>query len=267
MHPVRRAFGVSLLLATLIAPSARAAVPDWSGEWEVVGFKVGASGETETPVPDLIRDFGTPPPYTPEEEAKFQARLKSFGEARAARSAKDTCVFGFPEDMFFFAPQYFEVLNTPHETVIIHSGLEMRHIYTDGRAQQSQDELWPTHWGSSIGHWEGQTLVIDTVSVGGNMLADVLKPDENLVFISNSGVGFFRVLAILDDQAHYLERLHLVSPGLLEDEMTITDPSQFTGQWKLTRRYQHVKGVSWMVHEDCEGNDRNPIIDGKFTLK
>jgi hypothetical protein len=49
--------------------------------------------------------------------------------------------------------------------------------------------------------------------------------------------------------------------------MTITDPTQFSGPWKLTRRYQHVRGVNRMIHEDCEGNDRNPIINGKFTLK
>jgi hypothetical protein len=262
MRQVRRAFGVSLLLAALSAPSAYAALPDWSGEWEVIGLKLGASGVIETPGADLIREFGTPPPYTPVEEAKFQAHLKALPEA----SDKKSCIFGFPEGMFFLPVQYFEVLITPQETLIVHSGLEIRHIYTDGRGQPPRDELFPTHWGSSVGRWEEQTLVIDTVSAGGNLMADILKPDENLVFIGANQIGFLP-LAILDDQADYVERMRMVSPGVLEDQMTITDPTQFTGPWKVTRRFQHVKGVTRMVHEDCEGNDRNPVVNGKFTLK
>ena len=132
------------------------------------------------------------------------------------------------------------------------------------RTQPSRDELWPTHWGSSVGHWEGNTLVVDTISAGDNFGASVLKPTENLVWILAPGP---KVLAILDDQAHYVERIHMVDPGTLEDQMTIYDSTQFVEPWTLTRHYQHVKGISRMIHEDCEGNDRNPIVNGKFTLK
>jgi hypothetical protein len=253
-------------LAVLIAPAAQAALPDWSGEWEVVGLKAGASGVIETPIPDLIRDFGTPPPYTPEEQARFQARLKAFGAAAAAAGVtKGSCIFGFPTNMLF-PVQYFETMITPQETLIVHSGLEIRHIYTDGHGQTPRDELFPTHWGSSVGHWIGQTLVVETVSAGGNIESEILKPGENLIYIANAA-DFFQVLAILDDHAHYVERIKMLSPGLLEDQMTIYDPTQFTGPWKLTRRYQHVKGVTRMVHEDCDGNDRNPIVNGQYTLK
>jgi hypothetical protein len=266
MYQVRRAFRVSLLLAALSGPSAQAALPNWSGLWEVVGLKSGASGVIETPIPDLIRDFGTPPPYIPDEQARFQAHLKAFGEAiAAAGDTKGSCIFGFPINMLF-PVQYFEALITTRETLIVHSGLEIRHIYTDGRGQPPSDEQFPTHWGSSVGRWEGQTLVVDTISAGGNFAAKVLKPGENLIYIANAS-GFAQVLAILDDRAHYVERIRMVSPGLLEDQMTITDPTQFTGPWKLIRRYQHVKGITRMVHEDCDGNDRNPVVNGKFTLK
>ena len=48
---------------------------------------------------------------------------------------------------------------------MIVAGREIRHIYTDGRPHPSADEIWPTPWGDSIGHWEGETLVVDTIAV------------------------------------------------------------------------------------------------------
>ena len=255
MRQVHRAVGVSLLLAAFSATSAQAALPEWPGEWEVVGLKAGASGVVETPVPDIIRDFGGNPPFTPEAAAKFQAFLKALESQD--NPVHQTCTFGFPTIMLE-SPLYFEVLITPHETVMIFSGREIRHIYTDGRAQPPADELFPTHWGSSVGHWDGQTLVIDTLATGENI-------GGNLVFIWNAA-DFFRPLALLSEQTHYVERIRMLSAGLLEDQMTIYD-SQFAKPWRITHRYQHVRGVTRMIHEDCEGNDRNPIVNGKWTLK
>src|SRR4029077_545011 len=157
MYGVRRGCVIFLVLVALNAPSANAALPNWSGEWEVVGIKEGASGVLETPIPDIMRKFGGHPPYTPEAEAKFQAYLRGL-PPYAARQARDVCIWGFPTIMLE-SPSYFEVLITPQETAMIFSGREVRHIYTDGRAQPPADELWPTPWGSSVGHWEGQTLV------------------------------------------------------------------------------------------------------------
>jgi hypothetical protein len=265
MNPLRTGIVVGLAVAALSPLSAQAALPDWSGLWEGVGLVPAASGGFATPVSDIIRDFGSLPPYTPAEGAKFQAHVRAFeADFYSDRNPlKPLCIFGFPTNMLF-PIQYFEILVTPKETAIIHSGIEMRHIYTDGRAQPPRDELWPTHWGSSVGRWEGNTLVVDTIGAGDNFGANVLKPAENLVWILAPGP---KVLAILDDQAHYVERFHMVGAGILEDQMTIYDPTQFVEPWRLTRRYQHVKGVSRMIHEDCEGNDRNPIVNGKFTLK
>jgi hypothetical protein len=264
MNQLCRGFVALLVIAALSRP-AQAAQPNWSGLWEGVGLQPAASGGFATPVPDIIRDFGSPPPYTPAEELKFRARLKAFdAEFYSDRNPlKPLCIFGFPTNMLF-PTQYFEILVTARETAIIHSGIEIRHIYTDGRAQPPRDELWPTHWGSSVGHWEGNTLIVATVGAGGNFAANVLKPGENLVWILAPGP---QILAILDDEAHYVERIRMAEPGVLEDQMTIYDSTQFMKPWKLTRRYQHVKGVSRMVHEDCEGNDRNPIVNGRFTLK
>ena len=86
---------------------------------------------------------------------------------------------------------------------------ETRHIYTDGRKFPPEDELWPTLLGRSIGHWEqtkeGQTLVVETISVRTGIWAD-LTP------------------AMLSGQEKLLERIRQVDANTIEDQMTITDP-------------------------------------------
>ena len=58
----------------------------------------------------------------------------------------------------------FEVLIQPKLTVMIFSNHEVRHIYTDGRRHPGADELWPTPEGDSIGHWQNDTLIVDTIA-------------------------------------------------------------------------------------------------------
>jgi hypothetical protein len=58
----------------------------------------------------------------------------------------------------------------------------------------------------------------------------------------------------------------MLDNGLLENRMTITDPANLTEPWRMTRTYRRETHIDRMVHEDCEGEERNPIVDGKFTL-
>ncbi len=57
----------------------------------------------------------------------------------------------------------FQVAVTPEETLFLFEYGEVRHIYTDGRSHPGKDDLWPTPMGDSIGRWQGETLVIDTL--------------------------------------------------------------------------------------------------------
>jgi hypothetical protein len=58
----------------------------------------------------------------------------------------------------------------------------------------------------------------------------------------------------------------MVDPDHLENEMTIIDPRVFTKPWQLKSRYSRVKTLNRMIHEDCEGEERNPIVDGQYTF-
>jgi hypothetical protein len=204
----------SLMLFAASASSVWAGVPDWSGLWEVDGLAVGSSGVVETPVPAILSEFGQTPPYTQEGATKFQAFLKDTLPQFTAVPHK-LCTVGFPWVMLE-SPLVFEVLNTPQETAMVFSNREARHIHTDGRPQPPADELFPTHWGSSVGRWEGDSLVVETIS-----------SDARAIFIDNA-VDFVQVLALPSDQTRYVERLRRVAKDALEDQMTIYDPKQFT---------------------------------------
>ncbi len=60
--------------------------------------------------------------------------------------------------------------------------------------------------------------------------------------------------------------MRLVSPDVLEDEMTIEDPVALTRPWTVRIRYRRVTDLGRMTNDDCTENDRNPVVDGKLTV-
>jgi hypothetical protein len=255
MRPWRLLVGITLLAGSASAwgasgnqrPGPLRTLPDWSGLWEVVGVTPDATGETVESEADLRAHFFVHPPYNSEWEARFQAAH--------SRTPDDQikCTWGVPM-LMLESPLMFEVLNTPKETAMIFSGREIRHIYTDGRAHLASEKIFPTHWGDSIGHWKGRTLVIDTIAV-----------DLPTIFFWGPSGG--ELMGIFSGEVHYSERVRMIGKDLLEDELSIIDPVALTAPWKLTHQYHRVTSIDRMIHEDCEGNDRNPVVNGKFTLK
>jgi hypothetical protein len=132
--------------------------------------------------------------------------------------------------------------------VFLYEDGNVRHIYTDGRKHPTKDDLWPTERGDSNGHWEGTTLVIDTIAV---------TPGPILPF------SFFPS-ADLSEQAHFTERVRLVEPNTLQDDLTIDDPLHFVHPWQLSIQWKRID-LDRMLPMDCE-NDRNPVVNGKMTI-
>jgi hypothetical protein len=103
MKQFRRGLVASLVLIASSPVPALAALRNWSGLWESPDLRPAASGSFSTPVADIIRNFGSLPPYTPTENANFQAHVKAFeGEFYSDRNPlKPLCIFGFPVNMLF----------------------------------------------------------------------------------------------------------------------------------------------------------------------
>ncbi len=159
---------------------------------------------------------------------------------------------GFPVVMDSPTPDgMFQALVTPEETLLLFRDGDVRHIYTDGRAHPQPQDLWPTDMGDSIGRWEGNTLVIDTIE----------RKAGPLLPVNVSGVS-----ADLSEQAHFTERLRMLDRNTMQDDLTIDDPLRFSHPWQVSLRYRRVVNVDRMIASNCTENDRNPIVDGKVTI-
>jgi hypothetical protein len=258
---------LALAVACVATTGVSAQLPDWSGQWENVGAIPSPDGGFYQSLDQVLKEMQWAPPLTPEAQAavsKVVAGQRKAMEAMRAGidpgGAVRACTFGYPT-LMIESPLMFEILPTPKETALIFSSREIRHVYTDGRAHPGKDDLWPTRWGDSIGHWEGDTLVIDTIAV-----KSAFPGRDGVSVNAFGGIEDMQTVAMLSPDARFVERIRMVDKDHLEDQMTIIDPANLTAPWHLSRTYQRVTNIHRMVYEDCEGEERNPIVDGKFTL-
>ena len=147
------------------------------------------------------------------------------------------------------SPAIFEWRITPEETTIVDTINGIRHIYTDGRSHPPADEIWQTKAGDSIGHWEGDTLVVDTVAI---------KPDVLLTP---------QLMLKMSDQLHFVELVGVDQAEALDDAFTLEDPVALTKPFEITFVFKRVKDATRMIDEtECDQTtDRNPIVNGRFT--
>jgi len=232
-----RFIAAGLLLA---AAPLRAEPEDWNGVWfteqgagtQISGFLSADDSHRATQLPLLDRNA----PWTPEARALLESRL-----AQGAISKSDG--WGYPMMMMTLTPLEFVV--TPQQTLIFTVYRDVRRIATDGRPFTPPDDRWVTAWGESIGRWEGDTLVIETVAVR----------QPNL---------FFRAPPF-SEAAHYTERLRMVGPDRIEGEMTIEDPEALTRPWVVKQAYVRADGLDRLVL-DTFSNDRSTLEDGVFAI-
>jgi hypothetical protein len=204
--------------------SSIAKLPDFTGVWELEWRSFNGSSAVGE----------TPPKLTPEYAArlaKFEAAQKR-GEQLQADTAN--CV---PPGMPAIMTQPFpiEFLFTPGKvTIAIEAYSQMRRIFLDGRPQSSDPEL--TFQGHSVGHWEGDTLVVDTVGI--------LPSTKIAPGIEHS------------DQLRIEERIRLVSGDKLEIRNTLRDPKALVEPLTIVRTYKRQR--DWDIKEYvCTQNNRD----------
>ena len=259
-HLNRRAIGAGLIAAGAFAVSrparaaepshdemvkAFAALPDWTGVWMGTGtlFEQRNGPATPNGNPDA-RDF---PPYKPEWEAAY---TKFLNDVVKPGKFSDPLSIGYPGGMIrMMSPaRGLQFVLRPEQVWIVYERPDVRYIYTDGRPFPPKDELWPTFEGYSIGHWEGDTLVVETRSIRG-------------------GVPIDRTGACLSDAAHVVERIRRIDDRTLQTEITIEDPIAFTAPWKVTRRYtKRREQYPRMENVSSLENQRNPVVNGETKI-
>src|SRR5215472_3789644 len=179
------------------APKKANGQPDLSGMWRV-------SGKYLTNVAADLKPGEVP--FQPWAEAVFKARQDgSHGmDDPAAR-----CLPGMPK--LNALPYPFKIFETPDTVVILYEGFTtFRQIHTDGRALPKDPQ--PFWMGYSVGKWEGDTLVVETIGMHGE------------TWIDNAGHPH-------SDDLHITERFRRPDFGHLEIQMTFDDPKTYTKPW------------------------------------
>ncbi len=260
-RPDRRAAGMGVLAAAATISVSRAALsaegvgdekakafaalPDWTGVWMGRGNVFGQSrGGVSVNSDPNVRDY---PPYNPEWERAYREFLETVVKPE---KFVDPLTVGYPGGiMRMMTPaRGLQFVLRPEQVWIIYERPDVRYIYTDGRPFPPKEELWPTFEGYSIGHWEGDTLAIETRSIRG-------------------GIPIDRTGAALSDEAHVFERIRKVDDRTLQSDITIEDPVAFTGPWKVTRRYtKRQEKYPRMENVSSLENQRNPLVNGQTGI-
>jgi hypothetical protein len=236
---------------------AFAKLPDWSGMWELDAFVGQADGQQFSAEDQRkLKEYAAAlrPSFTPEYQAKYDEIRKRIEAAIAADPdhppATHPPLCNAPPFPATSSPGMLEWRVTPEETTFISTVGAVRHIYTDGRSHPRKDELWPTLMGDSIGHWEGDTLVVDTIGTRKQLYSGELS-------------GFFYPMS---DQLHFTERIRRASRDEMQIDYTVEDPVALTKPIHATIRYARVTDFNRMIEEtDCEQNERDPVVNGRFT--
>jgi hypothetical protein len=168
-------------------------------------------------VPDQMKSDTYPPPMTPWGKAKFEATKPSYGpRAVAPGEGNDdvsTCEpMGYPRDLWEANLRPFEVIQTP-DRFLMHMQYHdtWRTVWTDGRQLPKDPD--PAWYGYSIGHWDGDSFVVES------------KGYDDRTWLDHFGSPH-------SDQMTMVERFKRLDADHLQLDMTITDPKAYTAPWK-----------------------------------
>ncbi len=208
-------------------------LPDWSGTWDP-DRAVERSELNNNPIPWNTR---------------AQAQIDLQKKQAAAGNPKLILWGCFPHGMpswMMINHNLMEILFTPGRVTMLGEvdGNRLRRIYTDGRSHPEDPD--PTFHGHSIGKWEGDTLVVDTVGIAPQA---PIAPHETIGLPNNGDM-------------HIVERIRLRDSSTLENFMVITAPRVLTKPWTTTRVYQRLRGVeNEIVEGQCVRGDYEEGVD------
>jgi hypothetical protein len=211
------------------APKTADGKPDLSGIWS----------------PDTSRLFniasGLKPgevPFQPWAEELFKSRADG---ARGKDDPAAYCIPGMPK--LNTIPYPFKTIQTPGLFLILYEGFTVyRQIFTDGRALPKDPQ--PAWLGYSVGRWDGDTLVVDTIGI------------NEKTWLDNDGRPH-------SDALHLTERFRRKDFGHMDIQITIDDPKVYTKPWTITESPRLLPDTELLEYICSENNKDIDHLTGK----
>ena len=175
-----------------------------------------------------------------------QAMKKDNDEIHAGKiafQARSSCVpSGIPN--MFLPGNGLQIVQMRDRIVMFKQGnWEYRHIYMN---VPHSKEVKPSWYGESVGHWEGDTLVVDTIGQNLKTFVDAFRTPHT-------------------ENLHVVERWRLIDGGkTLEVKITVDDPGAFNAPWETY--VHHERGRFPMVEDICAENNQN-LFDYKMPVE
>ena len=167
-------------------------------------------------------DFRFGPPYPEFLEGGQKAMVEAAEAQKKGERYRDSIGQCYPAGMPMIMTRVWPISMVQMPTVIyMMFGFtnSLRIIYLDGRQHTDPDIVVPTYNGESIGHWEKDALIVDT---------KYFEPNEHWI---DSGLP-------ISDEFAMTERITMPDAGkTLQIEYTMTDPKNWKGEWKSTKRW------------------------------
>ena len=217
------AFSTVLFAQTSTRPEAAKSTPDLSGVWQ------------QAPGRGQLRLTEEEPPFQMWAREIYKVnRGGAYNSDGSGVNGLDPEMYCLPDGVprIYTTPTPIEIVQVPGRLYMLFQSLQNplpRYIYTDGRGHPDGFPL--TFMGHSIGHWDGDTLVVDTVGL------------DELSWMDTAGTPH-------SDALHVVERLRRVAQDTLEVNLQFEDPKAFTRPWtakkvfKLYPDWQMVPGLT-----------------------
>lgn len=184
-----------------------------------------------------------PPPEPPLTPAYQEVRAQMQARRAAWEEGAEPCAWPGTVRLMGY-PYPFEILHTQGRvTIIFEAESQVRRIFLDRSEHLPFEELDPSYNGDSIGHWDGDTLVVDTI--GFNTLTEL-----------GGGIPH-------SEEMRVVERFRYIDGDTMQMDMTITDPLALTEP--IERTYIYSKRPDWRIREySCMENNRDaPTATGE----
>src|SRR5882724_10711474 len=143
--------------------------------------------------------------------------------------------------LYGFQPMYF--IQTPKVVVMMFSGdKQVRHVYLDVPHSANPKPSW---YGESVGHYEGDTLVVDTIGLNDKSFVDNYRTPHT-------------------EKLHVVERWKLIDDTTLGVTLTVDDPDTFYQPWMATHRYRRILRPG--AHEEVCAENNQSLFDYRIPV-
>jgi hypothetical protein len=217
--------------------------PGLTGVWAPFG---GGRGTDPAVAPPPAGPVVLKPAYAKDYLAQRAADAEATKRGEPPVSAAVACVpYGMPR-MMAVASYPVEILETSGQfTIITEAFSEVRRVFM-GQPQLPIDEVPPGYYGHSVGRWDGETLVVDTVGI-----KESVRGYQNIPH---------------SDQMRITERLRLATPDVLHNQITIDDPVVLEKPVVYTLAYRRMRDYK-MVEFVCDNNREYVDEKGRVRMR